>query len=760
MSESEICVTWEWQTTSALHVGSGLSRLGVADSLVQRDPAGNAVIYGEAVRGAIRMGAEQVAAWLDAPQHCHYASQGTAEPGSWPLARLFGGDATARCTPATLVGGQRTRSQVFAATAIDRATGTADERTLRKTEIVPSGVRFRACYTATVADHEVSVVETLLLAALASVDSVGGKAGIGWGRVTLASVCVNVGGKERARINDAISAERISQLKCELHRQQPGSDAGASGGQQPSVSTGPASAPVTPSSSVQSSLNAQQWFKIEITLVEPTCLPDSPEISNKVTTKDWIAATTVRGALAAYWRRSGCKQAEIMSWLSDTTAWTPAFRIVDGALAVPAPRSFVTTKRALGDVRPVHDTFAGRFPTANDGSLVQWRSIAGDSIVGGSKPTLAEDKGLRETRMHVARDYRTRGKRSGALYAKENLTAGTKFVCWARVPKDAFDGQRPSKFTVLIGRRVSAGNGRATVEVTEVRGPQFYTPEETPDDHTGAPSTTSEPTAEHHHEDCVVVVQLVSPAIVRDADGYPVRTLSLDWWEKTFAVPVCARSDDKGTPEVRTAPGRRGGWMTTWGHARAAVTTIDAGSVWRLRCGSLSEAQCLRDKLRKRAYVGERSHEGFGWIAVDPPWLVSAASESSLPAESPAVPKALGESAPWPGATQDAGKLAPIACRMMKTKLPAACGPALQELAARVRAAPSSDRVARLKKLKAFYVARAKRDRERHITSKATTSKATRVMDVLPKSDEVWRDPETLLFALGILITRAPGGSE
>ena len=699
------------------------------------------------------MGAEQIAAWLGAPQHSYYACQGTAEAGVWPLARLFGGDATARCTPATLVGGRGRASQVFAATAIDRDTGTADERTLRKIEIVPSGIRFRACYTATVADDEVSVVETLLLAALGSVESVGGKAGIGWGRVTLASVCVRVNGEERER-TDAISPERIRQLKCELHR-QPGPGPVSSRGQQPGASAGAASAPTTSSSGAPASSGSQQWFKIEITLAEPTCLPDGPDISNKVTTKDWIAATTVRGALAAYWRRSGCKQADIMSWLSDTTAWTPAFRIVDGALAVPAPRSFVTTKRALGDVRPVHDTFAARFPKANDGSLVQWRSLAGDSIVGRSKPTLADDKGLRETRMHVARDYRTRGKRSGALYAKENLTAGTKFVCWTRVPKDAFDAQKRSEFTILIGRRVSAGNGRATVEVTEVGGPQFYTPEDTADDRTSARSVTSEPNAEHHHENCVVVVQLVSPAIVRDADGYPVRTLALDWWGKTYDVPVDARSDDKEAPGVRTTPGRRGGWMTTWGHARAAVTTIDAGSVWRLRCETISEAQRLRDRLRKRMYIGERSHEGFGWLAVDPPWLVSGASESSLPSESPAAPKALGEPAPWPGAKQDAGKLACIARRMMNVRLTAECGPALQELAARVRAAPSSDGVSHLKKLKEFYVARDERDRERHISSKAT-----RVMEVLPQSDDLWRDPETLLFALGILVARAPGGSE
>ena len=129
----EINVSWEWESISPLHVGSGLSRPGVADNLVQRDPEGNAVIHGEAVKGALRMGAEQIVAWMGVSQDHHYDSQGTAEPRLWPLARLFGGDAVARCTPATVVTeeedrrpGARSeaRSHIVASTAIDRSTGT------------------------------------------------------------------------------------------------------------------------------------------------------------------------------------------------------------------------------------------------------------------------------------------------------------------------------------------------------------------------------------------------------------------------------------------------------------------------------------------------------------------------------------------------------------------------------------------------------------------------------------------------------------
>ena len=716
----EIRVAWEWKSLSPLHVGSGLSRLGVADSLVQRDPDGNAVIYGEAVKGAIRMGAEQVASWLGAPQHEHYAAQGTAEPRSWPLARLFGGEAVARCTPATLVRDREdpkagVSSQVVASTSIDRTTGTADDQTLRKTEIVPAGLRFRATYTASVAESEADVVETLLIAALTSVESIGGKAGIGWGRMVLGSVRVTVDGNCHAPAA-AVAPDRLERLRCEIGECD---STTATGGAPQSSATVCASA----------GIQKQRWFKLTITLKEPTCLPDEPEISNKVSTNDWIAATTLRGALAGAWLRSGRSSSEVLSWLAEDTAWTPAFRLVGDELAVPAPCSFVTTKRPLGGTRPVHDTFAGQFPKASDGSDLQWRSIAGDSIVlDGGAPCLATDSGLRETRMHVARDYRTGGKRSGALYARESLVTGTQFVSWARVPHGAFDGRGPKIPTLLIGKRVSSGNGRATLEVTPVDGPDY--------------SGSSDSEQSRREGTCEVIVHLVSPALVYDSDGYPRRNLDLAWWSDEFEHEVCVAASDDDDPGISTAPGRRGGWMTNWKHARAAVTTIEAGSAWRLRCKTPDGAECLRRKLRERAHVGERSHEGFGWIAVDPPWS-GRSVVSELAPESPTVPKADGQPTPWPGTNVPARTLAEVA-RRLANKEPSVIDKAesaLQELAGRVRASRGS-----LEHLKVFYAERAKK-KDKWVT----------LMKLLPKSDSLWDDREQLLYALNLLLTRGSG---
>ena len=333
---AEIDITWDWVARAPLHVGSGLSQPGIADRLVQRDSVGRPVIGGDAVKGAIRMAAEQFAGWLGHSQHDIYRLQQNAEPQSQPLAQVFGGGATARCTPGIydVAGGSQTkRAHVVAATAINHDTGTADEGTLRKTEIVPAGARFRARYTVLAPQDSVDAAATLLVAALLSVESIGARAGIGWGHLDLENLLIKVDGKpcDPAGI---VSDQRIEILKKAL---------------AVTVRAGSKSSRVVGGAAA---IGAPQWFELHITLEEPACLPGPPETSNTVATQDWIAATTLRGAVAGAWRRSGCAEAVILAWLSDDTAWTPAFRVQGNAPALPAPRSFVTTKRSHGGAPP------------------------------------------------------------------------------------------------------------------------------------------------------------------------------------------------------------------------------------------------------------------------------------------------------------------------------------------------------------------------------------------------------------------------
>ena len=825
---AEIEVAWIWRSTSPLHVGSGLSRPGVADSLVQRDREGNAVIHGDAVKGALRMSAEQIAAWMGAPKEEleeRYAEQGNAEPRLWPLARLFGGDATAgctaRCTPAKIVEQDDEKAdakarQVFAATAINRDTGVARDKTLRKTEIVPPGLRFSASYRASVAydEDEVNTIETLLLAALASVDSIGGKAGIGWGRVALDKVTVTVGGKERCQI-EAVSAQRLKKLQSALKKTPEGNavtdstatdpaefksceqldlaerDGPGSVGAMGSVAAASVASAPAPAAGVASASNATspascRWFMLTITLEEPTCLPGLPEISNKVTTHDWIAATTLRGALAARWRRDGRTDDEISSWLSEGTRWTPGFRVATegGALVLPAPRSFITTKRATGGARRLHDALSGAPPRrAADGTELQWRP-AGDIAMwwDGECAKLDEGGGLRETQMHVARNYLTRGKRSGALYARESLAPGTTFVAWAHVPPSAFrnrEQQPVETLTLLLGKRVSAGNGQATVCVEEsAAGPEYSTAAAaqsgTGGDAAsvvanagaeGNPRSVGQEVAQDPQGAGDVFVHLLCPALVYDEMGYPLRTLDADWWGRAFDAKL-EPSSGAADADAYTGPGRRGGWMTSWKHPRAAVGTIEAGSVWRLRCTSTEDAKVLRAKLRKEGCIGERVHEGFGWIAVDPPWLGKrpddrtpsadttlsepASAASAAPVDAPAPPQANGEPTSWPGVEMGAPTLAGLAHDLANESPPEEAGPAFREIAARVRATAMEEA-----REFATYL-----DELRKLCRLRAQRKAARWKPVENTLGKPWTGYQPLLFALDMLAKRAAGTGE
>lgn len=814
---AEIEVAWTWRSTSPLHVGSGLSRPGVADSLVQRDREGNAVIHGDAVKGALRMSAEQIVAWMGAPQEERYAEQGNAEPRLWPLARLFGGDAQARCTPARVVeqadGKVDARArQVFSATAIDRVTGVARDKTLRMTEIVPQGLRFGASYTASVADDEVDATETLMLAALASVDSIGGKAGIGWGRVALDKVTVTVGGEKRCQ-TEAVSAQRLRTLQCALQKTRedkaathsnvadyrdsrgterpdlPENDGTDSGGAKgPVAAASVASAPVV-ATGVASASNATspvscRWFKLTLTLEEPTCLPGLPEVSNKVTTHDWIAATTLRGAFAACWRRSGRTDDEISAWLSEGTRWTPGFRVAaeGDALVLPAPRSFITTKRAIGGARRLHDALSGMPPRrAADGTELQWRP-AGDVAMrwDGKCAKLDEVGGLRETQMHMARNYLTRGKRSGALYARESLAPGTTFVAWARVPPAAFQNhehQQVETLSLLLGKRVSAGNGRTTVRVESAAGPVYFTAAAAnsgsageaastdADSGEGSPWSVGQEVAQDPKGVSDVYVHLLCPALVYDEKGHPLRTLDAEWWGRAFDAKLGA-SDGATDADAYTGPGRRGGWMTGWKHPRAAVGTIEAGSIWRLRCTSHKDAEDLRARLREEGCIGERVHEGFGWIAVDPPWLGErpddrtpsadttasgpASEANAAPVDAPEPPQANGEPASWPGVELDAPTLAELARCLAKESPSEEAGPAFREIAARVRAMAMEEArefATCLGELRELCRLRAQR-------------KAARWKPVECILDRQWSGYQPLLFALDMLAKRAAGKGE
>jgi len=668
----KIDLTWTWALKSPLHPGSGHELPGYADRLVQKDADGNPFIPGDAVKGALRLSAEEVARWLGVGNLYDTSGGGPGdkppEPGWAPLAALFGGKAQAHFSPISI---QKGATRRIASTALD-ADGRAKDETLRTIEVVDAGASLSGRVEVWVADELAKAVETLLVAALAATESLAGKAGIGWGRVDLCDVKL----AGRSVVPDQVcSKERLEALKGEF-----GSFNGILG---------------TPGTATAAH-DAGFWYRLDITLGEPLSIADRPWVSNQVKTLETIPATTLRGALRAAWAREGKNAGEVAAWLGDWTRWTPALPAEGDKMLVPVPRSFSTAKGdRFGKDEPhgLHDALNSREKPPevieSDGvTPIQWRTASGWMHQDASAPL---KKIGRENRMHVARDYETRSKRTGALYSREGVVPGTRFVAWARLPEGV---SQPKE--VFFGKRTSAGNGRATIQWKRENPPTFASQGRT---ERGAQVDTN------------VFVQLLSPAIVRGPDGHPLRSLSAEGWCRLAGLnagdilPV-----GPGGSAACTVSRRVSAWMQPWGHARAPITTMDAGSVWRLRCKDGATAARLRAYLTRceEDGLGERTHEGFGRIAVDPPWLGRfIGHKATSKTASRKRPVARGEAEKWPGFEGlNPADLVAVANQVSqdlgRVKHPRDLRGPLQDLATWLREPAADDQAARAT-LRSFY---------------------------------------------------------
>jgi len=263
----------------------------------------------------------------------------------------------------------------------------------------------------------------------------------------------------------------------------------------------------------------------------------------------------------------------------------------------------------------------------------------------------------RLARMHIARNYETGSKRSGALFSRDGLVPGTQFTCWAYVPGDAFVSGEKWEWT--FGKRKSAGNGRATIRAVEVNSPELF-------------ESVSK-------ETCDVYVHLLSPLLLRDASGNPTRSMDKTLWKQL--VGTLDLPDDTGFVAM-TWNRRVGGWMSGWNHRRASVTVVAEGSVWRFRFNTQEAAKTMRTTLSTfLPQIGERRHEGFGWFALDPPWLGRGSN---------AAPVSQQTSPPERETTAELNREDRIIARMQTMPLNAGALKPLNELAARLREANES----------------------------------------------------------------------
>jgi len=184
---------WIWKTVTPSHIGGGYSRAGFADRTVRLE-GGHAVLPSEAVKGAIRGSAEQLARWLGAKEE---ENEMESIPRITVLQRIFAPDETERYYRFCGCRSERpVTAYTYSSTKINPETRSAADNTLRTIEMIPGGLEFAGRIQLLAGDWNDSGSAdyrdaVFLAAAVAATEGIGGKKGSGLGR--LACVKLEIG---------------------------------------------------------------------------------------------------------------------------------------------------------------------------------------------------------------------------------------------------------------------------------------------------------------------------------------------------------------------------------------------------------------------------------------------------------------------------------------------------------------------------------------------------------------------------------------
>ena len=358
--------------------------------------------------------------------------------------------------------------------------------------------------------------------------------------------------------------------------------------------------------------------KLTLTLHEPTFCGQIPAVSNELVSLQYIPSTALRGAFAAALSAEG-RAHELDAWFSASGPhWSPALPIhQSGQKVIPTPLCFLQEKKD----KPLHGRYFtwnvlhGTPPLTGEEIRFQWTRLNSKWLRLNAVETVEDLHDVRtRSSMHVGLHYGRQAHRDQALFSREEICPGQQFVAY--LTNNRMAEQLPTQ--LFLGKRRSAGNGNITVEISEVSSPWPINP------------------VNH-----VANVQLMSDAIVPDpACGAFSRGLSASDWSRILGVRV-------EVPQAASTSRIILGWSGTTGLSRDRVIAISAGSVFKLTSADPALESAVHRLAAKG--LGTRRHEGFGIIAVNPPWLDCQCIEPthSTPQPTSARP------APWPGFTTD-----------------------------------------------------------------------------------------------------------
>jgi hypothetical protein len=361
------------------------------------------------------------------------------------------------------------------------------------------------------------------------------------------------------------------------------------------------------------------WWRVDIELEEPFSASSRNVVTNEISTEDFIPSTTLRGALSAALAREG-RDSEQEEWFGiGGPLYSNAFPVEDSCLAIPMPLCFVRDKGELsgfeGQYGVANTLFCGvrALPSSLCGHRMQWTRLSESWLKvdtdGGLVNVFRQDT---ETLMHVALHYGKQSVRGSALFSREQVCAGSVFRAWVK------DGQNvlnvlPERLT--LGKRRSSGSGLARLRWSRADGISW---------------TQHRPANGKTH-----TVQLLSDALLPcSRTGGWKRAVEAEDLAVLFKDPAIQRAESDFS--------HVSGYSSKWGLPKPAVPAVRAGSVY------LVEAENLRvpDPV---AQIGVRTHEGFGWVAINPKWLTEGEDGARIRRSRSTSPEAWMTPLSWPG---------------------------------------------------------------------------------------------------------------
>lgn len=319
--------------------------------------------------------------------------------------------------------------------------------------------------------------------------------------------------------------------------------------------------------------------KLCLKVLEPLILDHRPGVSNEHETLDYIPASRLRGAIFEALPQINPNLDPEKLFDFEGPRWSDAW---------PASKQFEPFRRL-----PRCPDEKGGLP--NSRARNKWGQLETNAL----RPQIVK----REMNMGVSRYYDRHSHRPGALYAREAISPGQRFVAYV----DCDDLPISSGLRLNLGTRRSA-NGRCLLSI---------------DRHGDWDKITHSAYEDFRTLTNGIAIQLLSDAIVAGPFGGYQRGLDEVALTRLAGFPLTLHASYSAWKIVA-------GWSGAWNLPRESAVAIEAGSVWLVQAEDSHRGKLLEfaGKLVKRG-LGIRTYEGYGTVAINPPWLNLAEPENS-----------------------------------------------------------------------------------------------------------------------------------